>query len=69
MMGGYPAAARRLLSGWRGLGVFWALVLALLGGGAGVLAWLGPPPAPPAVAEARRSAWSASPAAARPPSA
>ena len=45
MMRGYAALAARQLSGWRGLGIFWAVVLALLGGGAGVLAWLGPPPA------------------------
>ncbi|MCO6420035.1 hypothetical protein JYK14_28345, partial [Siccirubricoccus sp. KC 17139] len=35
--------------GWRLLGLFWLVVLALLGGGAGALQWLGPPePALPA---------------------
>jgi polysaccharide deacetylase 2 family uncharacterized protein YibQ len=33
--------------GWRGLGWFWVAVLLALGGGAGVLQWLGPPPPPP----------------------
>lgn len=37
---------RARISGWRGLGLFWAVVLLALGGGAGVLAWLGPPDAP-----------------------
>jgi len=35
-----------VLSGWRGLGVFWAAVLVLLSGGALVLQVLGPPPVP-----------------------
>ncbi|MGG5812235.1 divergent polysaccharide deacetylase family protein [Falsiroseomonas sp. CW058] len=39
----------RLLS-LRALGIFWVVVLALIGGGAGVLAWLGPPPGPAAPA-------------------
>ena len=45
-----------LLSGWRGLGLFWAVVLGAMGGAAGTLAWLGPlpiaatAPAPPPVA-------------------
>lgn len=30
-------------SGWRGLGAFWVAVLLLLGSGAGILQWLGPP--------------------------
>lgn len=37
---------------WRALGLFWAAVLTSLGSGAGVLAWLGPPPAAPMVAAA-----------------
>jgi len=37
------------LHGWRMLFGFWALVLLLLGGGVGVLAWLGPPEAPAAL--------------------
>jgi polysaccharide deacetylase 2 family uncharacterized protein YibQ len=37
---------RARISGWRGLGLFWAVVLLALAGGAGTLAWLGPPPAP-----------------------
>ena len=39
------------LPGYRTLGLAWAAVLALLAGGVGTLAWLGPLPAPP-VAEA-----------------
>ncbi|MBV1797026.1 divergent polysaccharide deacetylase family protein [Siccirubricoccus sp. G192] len=35
-----------VVSGWAGLLLFWAVLLALLGGGAGLLAWLGPPEAP-----------------------
>lgn len=50
---GRMAGGPRLLSGWRGLGLFWVLVVALLGSGAGVLEWLGPLPAPPALAQAR----------------
>ncbi len=38
------------LTGWRGLGAFWVLVLTLFAGGAGLLAWLGPPPGLPAPA-------------------
>lgn len=38
--------------GWRALAGFWLVVILVLGGGAGVLAWLGPPPAPPRVAAA-----------------
>lgn len=33
------------MSGWAGLGRFWLIVLVLLGAGAGVLQYLGPPPA------------------------
>lgn len=40
------------LPGFRALGLFWAAVLAMLAGGAGTLAWLGPPGAAPPVAEA-----------------
>jgi polysaccharide deacetylase 2 family uncharacterized protein YibQ len=35
-----------MLSGWRGLGVFWLAVLLLVGGGAGTLQMLGPLPPP-----------------------
>jgi polysaccharide deacetylase 2 family uncharacterized protein YibQ len=51
-----PEAERLLNPGWRALIGFWVVVLALLAGGGGVLAWLGPPdgmahgvaaPAPP----------------------
>ncbi|MBL6081298.1 divergent polysaccharide deacetylase family protein [Belnapia sp. T18] len=52
----------RLSSGWRALILCWAVVLLLIGGGTGVLAWLGPLPAPP-VAEAP----AAPPAAPSPP--
>lgn len=38
--------------GWRGLGLFWALVLGLLGVGAATLQWLGPPAAHSRVAQA-----------------
>ncbi|MEN0077322.1 MAG: hypothetical protein AAGC69_23250, partial [Paracraurococcus sp.] len=34
-------ALRQALAGWRGLGLFWAVVLGLLVGGIGMLAWLG----------------------------
>jgi len=40
---GATVAPSRAGAGWRGLGVFWVVVLALLAGGAGVLQWLGPP--------------------------
>ena len=43
---------RRIFAGWRGLGVFWALVLLLLGGGALWLDRLGPPKPHETVAEA-----------------
>ncbi|MFN9337059.1 MAG: divergent polysaccharide deacetylase family protein [Alphaproteobacteria bacterium] len=43
---------RRVFAGWRGLGVFWALVLLLLGGGALWLDQLGPPEPHETVAEA-----------------
>ncbi|RAI60994.1 divergent polysaccharide deacetylase family protein [Roseicella frigidaeris] len=47
-------ALRQALAGWRGLGLFWAVVLGLLVGGVGMLAWLGPLPghAPAAASEA-----------------
>ena len=40
------ARVPELLSGWRGLGRFWMIVLALLGSGAVVLQLLGPQPPP-----------------------
>lgn len=40
------------MRGWRALGLFWAAVIALLAGGAGTLAWLGPPRQEPVVAAA-----------------
>jgi polysaccharide deacetylase 2 family uncharacterized protein YibQ len=43
---------RARISGWRGLGLFWAVVLLAVAGGAGTLAWLGPPPPAPVTAEA-----------------
>ena len=43
---------RRVFAGWRGLGVFWVLVLLLLGGGALWLDQLGPPEPHETVAEA-----------------
>ncbi|MFC7475471.1 divergent polysaccharide deacetylase family protein [Dankookia sp. GCM10030260] len=46
------ASLRRAVAGWRGLGLFWVFLLGLMGGGAGVLARLGPLPAAPVVAEA-----------------
>ena len=49
-MGRARAALAWLPSGWRALGLFWALVLGLLGGGTAALAWLGPLPAAPAAA-------------------
>jgi uncharacterized protein len=62
-----------MLSGWRGLGIFWLALLVLLGGGAAVLQQIGPPP-PPAHAQAALArppiaakAPSVAPAAASPP--
>ena len=49
MAEGFP---RRIFAGWRGLGLFWVLVLLLLGGGALWLDRLGPPGSPETVAEA-----------------
>ncbi|MCA3368615.1 MAG: divergent polysaccharide deacetylase family protein [Roseomonas sp.] len=43
---------RRVFAGWRGLGVFWVLVLLLLGGGALWLDQLGPPEQRQTLAEA-----------------
>lgn len=43
---------RRVFAGWRGLGVFWVLVLLLMGGGALWLDQLGPPEPNETVAEA-----------------
>jgi polysaccharide deacetylase 2 family uncharacterized protein YibQ len=43
---------RRVFAGWRGLGLFWVLVLMLLGGGGLWLDQLGPPEPPETVAEA-----------------
>ncbi|MCE2762418.1 MAG: hypothetical protein LW713_15625, partial [Acetobacteraceae bacterium] len=43
---------RRVFAGWRGLGVFWVLVLLLMGGGALWLDQLGPPEPHGTVAEA-----------------
>jgi polysaccharide deacetylase 2 family uncharacterized protein YibQ len=43
---------RRVIAGWRGLGLFWVLVLLLLGGGALLLDNLGPPTPHETVAEA-----------------
>lgn len=40
--GATAAPSRAGGAGWRRLGVFWVVVLALLAGGAGVLQWLGP---------------------------
>ncbi|MFZ4407735.1 MAG: divergent polysaccharide deacetylase family protein [Paracraurococcus sp.] len=56
----------RPFAGWRGLGLFWALVLALAGGGAGALAWLGPPPASPAASAPPAAALAATPPTAAP---
>ena len=42
-MGGYAALAARQLAGWRGLAIFWAVVLALLGGnlvGIALIVWV-----------------------------
>ncbi len=49
MSEGFP---RRIFAGWRGLGLFWVLVLLLLGGGGFWLDRLGPPGPPETVAEA-----------------
>ena len=49
MAEGFP---RRIFAGWRGLGLFWVLVLLLLGGGGFWLDRLGPPGPPETVAEA-----------------
>lgn len=43
---------RRIVAGWRGLGLFWVLVLLLLGGGGLWLDHLGPPERPETLAEA-----------------
>jgi polysaccharide deacetylase 2 family uncharacterized protein YibQ len=43
---------RRVIAGWRGLGLFWVLVLLLLGGGALLLDNLGPPTPHETLAEA-----------------
>jgi polysaccharide deacetylase 2 family uncharacterized protein YibQ len=58
------------LPGYRALGLFWAVVLVLLVGGVGTLAWLGPLPEPPAAeapAEAPAAEPVESPAPASPP--
>jgi uncharacterized protein len=44
-----------MFSGWRGLGVFWLVVLLLMGSGATVLQVLGPPPVPHRAAAAPRA--------------
>ena len=44
--------SRRVFAGWRGLGLFWVLVLLLLGGGGLWLDQLGPPERHETVAEA-----------------
>lgn len=44
------AGGDAVTSGWRGLGVFWIVVLLVLGAGAGVLQALGPPPPRPVAA-------------------
>jgi hypothetical protein len=51
--------------GWKALGFFWAAVIAALAGGAGTLAWLGPPSSP-VVAESPAAAPEAAPAPAPP---
>ncbi len=48
--------AGRGLAGWRGLGVFWAVVLLALGGGAVVLQRLGPPAPEVIIARSHRPA-------------
>ncbi|MCZ8148948.1 MAG: hypothetical protein O9325_14025, partial [Roseomonas sp.] len=56
------------LPGYRSLVLAWAAVLALLTGGVGTLAWLGPLPAPPvAQSPAVPDAPAAMPAVADPP--
>lgn len=59
---------RRVFAGWRGLGLFWVLLLLLLGGGAVFLDNLGPPEPHETVAEAPQTpeASAAAPAAAEP---
>ena len=66
MAEGFP---RRIFAGWRGLGLFWVLVLLLLGGGGFWLDRLGPPGPPETVAEAPETpeALAQSPAAEEPP--
>lgn len=61
--------ARRIFAGWRGLGLFWALVLLLLGGTALWLDRLGPPGSPETVAEAPAPPAPAAPEPATPPTA
>jgi len=62
-----------MLSGWRGLGIFWLALLLLLGGGAAVLQQIGPPPPPgqtraaPARPQIAAKAPSVAPAATPPP--
>ena len=60
---------RRVFAGWRGLGLFWVLVLLLLGGAALWLDHLGPPEPLETVAEAPQApeALAQSPAAEEPP--
>ncbi|MCA3314709.1 MAG: divergent polysaccharide deacetylase family protein [Roseomonas sp.] len=55
---------RRVIAGWRGLGLFWVLVLLLLGGGALLLDDLGPPTPHETVAEAQQTPEASAPAAA-----
>jgi uncharacterized protein len=47
MSGALRQRPRHRAGGWRRLGVFWAVVLALLGAGGGLLQLLGPPPPQP----------------------
>jgi polysaccharide deacetylase 2 family uncharacterized protein YibQ len=53
---------RRVFAGWRGLGLFWVLVLLLLGGGAVWLDTLGPPEPQETVAEAPQTPEASAPA-------
>jgi len=53
---------RRVFAGWRGLGLFWVLVLLLLGGGAVFLDNLGPPEPHETVAEAPQTPEASPPA-------